>query len=204
MIIEEFEVALKLAKDFLATKERENYYGFTAWDEDHCQEDVYPNVLSDEDVANLRALKEKYGKEFVKHLDEVYDDEDVIHDFTCGQEILDIDLDYITHRYQFKIHELKPDGTVFSCPCMVEFRDDDYAKLLACLIYDEDFTMNTLWFYDNSLFNAIMREIYWHFSDEGCPMIKNPYVATPDEAKADADAIVKQHDIKRFFSLGNF
>lgn len=49
-------------------------------------------------------------RHFVKHLDEVFTDSDEIHDFTCGCEILDINLYKHYHQYSFARHELKGDA----------------------------------------------------------------------------------------------
>ena len=198
MIIENFEQALKLANEFLNTKERKNYYRFTAFCESFCEEQVFSNPLTDEEVDNLRALKEKYGTEFTQHLNEVYDDPDVIHDFTCGEELLDIDLDHIDHKFAFKIHELKPDGTVACYNRNVDLHDDEYAKLIAWHIYDVHFTLNTLRRRDRNLYDTIMRGIdHYYYQAEYFYLVNNPYLATPDEAKADAESIVALHNIKK-------
>jgi hypothetical protein len=198
MIINDFETALQLANEFLATKERENYYDFEAIDEEVSWYVHFANTLTDEEVTRLRTAKEKYGEEFLEHLDEVYDDLDVVDDYTGGCEIVDIDLDHVTHRYAFKIHELTPDGTVVTYDEDVELGDDEYAKLLAWHLLDEHLTINTLRHRDNDLYLAVMRGIDDHYyQKEGYYWVDNPYVATLDEAKADADAIVRQHDIIR-------
>lgn len=198
MNINTFEQAQQLATEFLATKERKNYYGFKALDEELMEEFVYNNILTDKEVASLRALKQTYGKDFVKHLNEVFDDPDIIHDFTAGAEILDIDLDYVMHEYAFVIHELKPDGTVLDVPCSVELKDDEYARLLAWHLFDDHLTINTLRQRDMNLYNTIMRGIDGHYyQEEGFLLVVNPYVPTLDEALADTETIIRQHDIKR-------
>lgn len=198
MTIENFETALKLANEFLATKERENYYSFEAIDENHPDYIYYSNPLSDEEIAQFRALKEKYGDKFVKHLDEVYDDPDIIHDFTCGCDIVDIDLEHTTHQYTFKIHELRPDGTVYSHNYKIELSDEEYAKLIAWHLYDEHCTINTLRLRDAKLFDTIMRRADWYFYEDGWFYCADtPYLITFEEAKADAEVIIKQHNIKR-------
>ena len=198
MTIEDFETALKLANEFLSTKERKNYYDFEAIDEECWENVIYANALSDDEVAQLRTLKEKFGKKFVEHLDEVYDDPDIIHDLTCGCEIVDIDLDHVAHRYACKIHELKPDGTISTYNQDVELSDDQYSKLLAWHLFDVHLTINTLRHRDNDLYLAVMRGIdNYYYQIEGYYWVDNPYVATLDEAKADADTIMHQHDIQR-------
>ena len=129
MMINTFEQALLLANEFLATKERKNYYESQSIYEP-CPEYVGMLVdLSDDMVSQIRTLKERYGEDFVSHLHEVIDDEDLISDMFYG-EPADIDLDHVRHQYAFNIHELKPDGTVSDCSQLVELKDDDYARLL--------------------------------------------------------------------------
>jgi len=206
MIIEHFEDGLKLAKAFLETKKRDNYFDFTALCEENLEECVYSNHLEDDEVELLRALKEKYGEEYIKHLDEVFDDPDIIHDFTCGDEILDIDLDNIKHKYSFSIHELKTDGTISTHSHLVELSDDEYAKLLAWCIYDEHLTINVLRHRDSNLFDCIMREIdSYYLQKEGYFWVDNPYIPTLDEANEDTKQIIRQHNIQRDgFYLGLF
>ena len=61
MRINDFERALKLANEFLVKKERLNYYDFKAIDEERLNNVVYTNNLTNEEVTQLRALKEKDG-----------------------------------------------------------------------------------------------------------------------------------------------
>ena len=63
-----FGECMKIATGFLATKERKNYYLFTARRDKRDTGYSYLDVLSDSDVAQLRTLMGKYGKDFVSHL----------------------------------------------------------------------------------------------------------------------------------------
>ena len=199
MQINSFEEAMKLAEEFLTTKERKNHYRFTAYYDLINEEVVISNILEDEEVAKLRALKEKYGEEFVKHLDEVFDDQDRIDEFSCGQELLDIDLDHISYYYKFMIHEVKPDGTTYSRPAWVELNDKEYTTLLAWQLHDKHFNMNLLRICDNDLYGTIMRATDNIFRDpEGFWMcMDNPYAVTMDEVKADVETIIKTHGIEQ-------
>lgn len=197
MFIENFEQCLQLAIEFLATKERKNYYCFTVIEEGYYGELACYNQLPDNEVAQLRALQDKYGKEFVEHLEEVYDDPDIIHDLSGGNEIIDIDLDNIIHMYVFKIHELKPDGTIYVHSCLINLKDEEYARLLAWHLYDEHLTINILRQRDDNLYSVIMRGVDQYFvDDDEFLMVDNPYVPTLDEAKADTETIIHLHDIK--------
>ena len=212
-----FDDCLALAKEFLTTKERSNYNLFAALDDNNNSHYYCYNELSADDVARLRALKDKYGDTFVKHLDEVFDDPDLIHDFTGGREILDIDLDNVYCDYDISLHELRPDGTVDTIHTSVAFSDEDYARLIAWHLYDEHLVINTLRYRDRELYDTVLdgADLY-HFNSDGGSydvydpnlvtldepttdffFVTNPYVIILDEPKADADLIVRQHSIER-------
>ena len=193
------EDCLTLAKEFLATKERKNHYDFTAWDDNFGREVNCLNELTGEAVDNLRDLKGKYGEKFVEHLDEVFTDPDVIHDFTGGCEIMDIDLDTVYHKYRIGIHELKSDGTVSNHEYEAVFSDDEYAKLVAYHSFNEHLTMNQLRHYEPTLYERVMdqADMYYNDFDNDVLCVDNPYLVTLDEAKSDFEAIVKQHGITR-------
>ena len=143
MLIETFEQALQLANEFLATKERKNYYESKGISEPYPEYAGMLVELSDDLVSQIRTLKERYGQDFVNHLQEIIDDEDVISDMFYGDPV-DINLDYVYHQYAFKIHELKPDGTTNVYSCNIDLKDEEYARLLAWHLYDEHLTINIL------------------------------------------------------------
>lgn len=192
-----FDDFLKIAKEFVSTKEFVNYYPFSAFDDQWCKEVTYLNPLDDREVAEISKLKEKYGKDFVKHLDEVYDDPDIIHDFTGGDELTDIHLQHIFHLFEFKVHELKPDGTVAGHTCQADLSDDDYARLLAWHLYDQFLTANTLRYNDSELYDTMMSVVDSRFIEPDCNyiIIENPYLVTFDEAVADVEKIRSKYGI---------
>lgn len=194
-MIENFEDSLKLATEFLAKKERKNYYEFKVVQEPFADY-VFPlNELSDEDVKRLRELKEKYQEAFVKHLSEALD-EDIIDDLDCGDELVDIDLDNVQHQYRFKVHHLKQDGTVRSYDRLVTLTDEEYARLLAWHVFDNHLIINTLRYRDSNLYNRILREVdLYYWEDHIAIMQDDPYLVTMDEAKADSEMIVKENGI---------
>ena len=193
-----FEDCLAMAKEFVPTKKRDCYYEFKFYNDDFGEEWFTLNLLTDEEVADIRALKGKYGEEFVKHLDEVFDDPDIIHDFTGGCEILDIDLDNIYHKYAFSVHELKPNMNVVSHPEKVTLSDEEYAELMAWHIFDKNFSINLLRYRNRKLFDTVANGADSHFILDGeCFIAEAPYVTTLDEAKSDAETIIKQHNIVR-------
>lgn len=197
MMIENFEDSLKLATEFLAKKERKNYYEFKVVQEPFADY-VFPlNELSDEDVKHLRELKEKYQEAFVKHLSEALD-EDTIDDLDCGDELVDIDLDNVQHQYRFKVHHLKQDGTVRSYDRLVTLTDEEYARLLAWHVFDNHLIINTLRYRDCNLYNRILREVdLYYWEDHIAIMQDDPYLVTMDEAKADAEMIMKENGIEQ-------
>jgi hypothetical protein len=197
MIIENYVQALQLATEFLTTKERKNYYETKAIDESFPEYSYMLVQLSDDMVSKIRTLKERYGQDFVNHLQEIIDDEGVISDMFYGDPV-DIDLDKICHLYAFKIHELNPDDTVSVHSCDVELSDEEYARLLAWHLCDEHLTINTLRQHDGELYYTIMRAVdCYYFQSEQYLEVDNPYVPTLDEAKADVETIIRQYDIKR-------
>ena len=194
-----FDQCLTLANEFLTTKQRNSFYRFTALDDNFDREYCCYNELSADDVARLRTLKDHYGDSFVRHLDEVFSDPDLIHDFTGGGKILAIDLDHVHYHYSVSLHELQPDGTVHTIPTRVAFSDDEYARLLAWHLYDEHLTVNTLRYRVRKLYDTVLdgADLYHTDIDGDCLFISNPYLITLDEARTDADLIVHHHNIER-------
>ena len=193
MMIETFEQALQLANEFLATKERKNYYETKGISEPYPDYAIELVELSDDMVSQIRTLKERYGQDFVNHLQEVIDDEDVISDMFYGDPV-DIDLDYVHHQYTFTLHEVNGEK-VSSRQILVGLSDKEYAKLLAWHLYDGHLVMNTLFYRDESLCRWIMHETMRYVCDDCAPLISNPFVFTMDEAQADADTIRETHNI---------
>ena len=193
-----FDQCLALANEFLATKQRSNFYQFTALNDNNIEYCCY-NELSADDVDRLRALKAKYGDDFVSHLDEVFSDPDLVHDFTGGGEILAIDLDNVYYHYSLSLHELQADGTIHTVHTRVAFSDDDYVRLIAWHLYDEHLVINTLRYRDRKLYDTVLdgADLYHTDTDGNCLFVDSPYIITLDEPKADADLIVQQHSIDR-------
>ena len=195
MMIEKFEDCLKLANEFLPKKERKNYYEFKVVQEPFAEYVCCLNELSNEDVKRLRELKEKYHEAFVEHLNEALD-EDTIDDLDCGDELVDIDLNNVQHQYCFKVHHLKQDGTVHSYDRQVTLTDDEYARLLAWHVFDNHLIINTLRYRDSSLYSRILREVDLYYLEDGIAITEDdPYLVTMDEAKADAEMIMKENGI---------
>ena len=202
-----FDECLSLAQDFLSTKQRSCFYQFTALNDVFDREYCCYSELSSDDVARLRALKDRYGDSFVSHLDEVFSDPDLIHDFTGGDQLLAIDLDHVYYYYGVSLHELQPDGSVHSVSTSVAISDDEYARLVAWHILDEHLTINTLRYRDRELFDTVLNgaDLYHYDIDCDTFVVSNPYLVTLDEAHTDADLIVRQQGIQRtyFFHFGN-
>lgn len=183
----------KLAKKFLAGKKRKNYYEIIALNDDNLEELRFLQEFNDDDIKALRELREKYGKDgFVKHLDEVFADPDEIHDFTCGCEILDINLDKPYHQYSFARHELRGDSFQRS-EALVELTDEGYIRLLSYCIEDKDMNVNKLRYADKAIHGIVIREIDNYLCNDGFFMGCNPYLITMDEIKEDADLILAEN-----------
>ena len=195
MNIDIFEDCQQLAQNFLATKERVNYY------ETKGIADPYPDyvsmltALTDEEVNQIKPLKEKYGDQFVEHLNEVFDDPDFISDMFYGDPV-DIDLETIHHQYKFTIHSLSGEK-VSSREILVELSDEDYCKLLAWHLFDSHLVMNTLYYRDEKLYKKIMHDVMYYLSDAGFVMVDAPFVVTMEEALADTEQILKNNDITK-------
>ena len=207
MIIHTFEQALKLANEFLVTKERKNFYEFECIDEIFDKSVRYANELSDDEVSKINQLKEKYPDNYVLHLNEIFDDPDDICNFSEGQELVSIDTDYVMHKYAVTIYIVQlPNKQLQSFSDEIILTDVEYTRLLAWHLLYKNITMNSLYYYDRNLFSAITRNIDNYFYQlEGYMMVANsPYCASLDEAIADAEAIINLHNIERFDGGGIF
>lgn len=201
MIINTFEHALKLANEFLVTKERKNFYEFECIDEMFDKSVCYANELSDDEVSKIKQLKEKYPDNYVLHLNEIFDDPDDICNFSEGQDLVSIDTDYVMHKYAVTIYIVQlPNKQLQSFSDEIILTDVEYARLLAWHLLYKNISMNSLYYYDRNLFSAITRNIDNNFYQlEGYMMVDNsPYCASLDEAIADAEAIINLHNIERF------
>ena len=207
MIINTFEQALKLANEFLVTKERKNFYEFECIDEMFDKSVCYANELSDDEVSKIKQLKEKYPENYVLHLNEIFDDPDDICNFSEGQELVSIDTDYVMHKYAVTIYIVQlPNKQLQSFSDEIILTDVEYTRLLAWHLLYKNITMNSLYYYDRNLFSAITRNIDNYFYQlEGYMMVANsPYCASLDEAIADAEAIINLYNIERFDGGGIF
>lgn len=207
MIIHTFEQALKLANEFLVTKERKNFYEFECIDEMFDKSVCYANELSDDEVSKINQLKEKYPDNYVLHLNEIFDDPDDICNFSEGQELVSIDTDYVMHKYAVTIYIVQlPNKQLQSFSDEIILTDVEYTRLLAWHLLYKNITMNSLYYYDRNLFSAITRNIDNYFYQlEGYMMVANsPYCASLDEAIADAEAIINLYNIERFDGGGIF
>ena len=192
---EEFQKYTEIAQAYLAKKERKNYYvtkGICEPYPDYCD---YLAELTDDEVKQIRALKEQYGNDFISHLNEVIDDEDVIHDMFYGDPA-DIDLDDLRHQYTFTISKVNG-KEVSTREVLVELTDDEYCKLLAWHLYDSHLVMNTLFYRDEALCRRIMREVMRYVCDDETPMISHPFVFTMDEALDDAEEIRQENGLTK-------
>lgn len=188
------DAALKAAKEFFSTKTPRYFYKISALNEDILNEVYYHQEFSPEEVKQLIKLRKKYGVEdFFNHLSELFDDPDIIHDFSCGDEILGIDLDAPMRKYLFKVHFL--DGEKIHCrPAMVELSDEEYIELLALRLDDNHMNMNVLRHLGKDLHDKILKDVEWQTaSDDGLLLCPNPFLVAMDEVNKDAEAIMAQY-----------
>ena len=193
---EELQKYQELAKTYLAKKDRVHYYETSSY------YDLYDEIvselveLSDEEVSQIRDLKTRYGKDFVNHLGEVFDDEDIISDMFYTDERLDIDIDTVYHEYRFTLSEVDGDK-VSSRQVLIQLSDEEYTKLLAWHLYDSHLVINTLFYRDENLARRIMREAMRYKCDDDAPLLSHPFVIVMDEALADADQIRQDNGLTK-------
>ena len=187
---------MRMAQDYLAIKVRTPHYEIRSISE-VTPVDGWLNLqsFSDEEMRQLLALRDKYGKEdFYNHLDEIFD-EDTIHDMIYGSEIISFDLDNEYYMYTFTCHEITDEG-VRTRKIKINLTDETYARLLAAHLDDEDLTINSLRYHNKDLYELLVNCIDCKFCYEGIYEVYNPYTVTMDEVRADAQKIREQHPDK--------
>ena len=189
----EVNVCEMAAREFYATKKRTEFYQVTAND-DNCGEAIYEHHFNDDQMKALHALEEKYGPMvWVKHLDEVFTDPDELHDLTCGEEVLGLNLDLPIYKYRFVRQELRGDQ-LKAVDIYVELEDEEYIRLLTLMLQDRDLNMNALKYADKELYEKIVREVDMkHVDDFGQYSVLYPYMITMDEVKEDVAEIRAAH-----------
>jgi hypothetical protein len=191
----EFEEYQELAKTYLAKKERVNYYETSSYYDLHDENVGMLVELTDEEISKIRDLKARYGKDFVNHLVEVFDDEDVVSDLFYAEPV-DIDLDTIYHQYRFTLSEVDGDK-VSSRQILIQLSDEEYTKLLAWHLYDSHLVINTLFYRDENLARRIMRDAMRCCCDDDAPLLSHPFVIVMDEALSDADRIRQDNGLTK-------
>lgn len=184
----------KVAKEFLANKNRKACYDVKAYNESFCDEDCFVQEFDEDELTALKSLREKYGKDdFCKHLEEVFTDEDELYDLSCGEEIIDIDLDRPNYQYRFSRYDLV-NGVLQRTEMKLVLNDNHYLSLLKLCIEDKGMNMNKLRFADKSLYDLISHYIYWALCDEDRFYSMDwPFLIVMDEIMEDADKIAKEH-----------
>lgn len=187
---------ITLAQNYLATKERTPHYEIRSIS-DCCPADGWCNLqsFSKEEMAQLLALREKYGKEeFYNHLDEVFD-EDTLHDLIYGSEVISFDLDNEYYMYYFAYHQITDMG-VTSGKVKLHLEDETYVCLLALHLENKDLTINSLRYADKNLYDIVTRGVDQNFCYDDIYEVCDPYTITMDEAREDAQKIREQHPEK--------
>ena len=187
---------MTLAQNYLTTKERTPHYEIRSIS-DCCPADGWCNLqsFSNEEMTQLLALREKYGKEeFFNHLNEIFD-EDTLYDMVYGDEIIGFDLDSKFFKYAFTYHQITDKG-VKTDSLKINLTDETYVKLLAMHLQDKGLNINKLKYADKSLYEIVTRGIDYHLCIDDTYMVSDPYTITMDEIKADAKNIREQHPEK--------
>ena len=185
-----------MAQDYLATKERTPHYEIRSIS-DCCPADGWCNLVSfsEEDMAKLLALREKYGNDdFFNHLDEVFD-EDTLCDMIYGSEVISFDLDTEYYMYGFTYHQITPNGVVTGT-VKINLYDETYVRLLAHHLEDKDLNINNLRYADRNLYDIVIRGVDSNFCYDDLYQVRDPYTITMDEAQADVERIREQHPDK--------
>ncbi len=186
-------IYMQLATAYFNSKPRKPYYEIVALNEDNLSEVIYLEDFSDEEYQALMSLRERYGMDnYIQHLDEVFTDPDELHDLSCGQEIVRVNLDNPCYQYEFGRHELVNNQLSRNTALVVMF-DDNYISLLALMLSDPKMNMNKLQFADSFLYNTIYSQIIHMGCDDGFYMGDYPFLVTMDEVLKDAEAIRAQH-----------
>ncbi len=187
---------ITLAQNYLATKERTPHYEIRSIS-DCCTADGWCNLqsFSKEEMAQLLALREKYGKEeFCNHLDEVFD-EDTLLDMIYGSEVISFDLDNEYYMYSFAYHQITDMG-VTSGKVKLHLEDETYVCLLALHLENKDLTINSLRYADKNLYDIVTRGVDQNFCYDDIYEVCDPYTITMDEAREDAQKIREQYPEK--------
>lgn len=193
MVANENGMLVQYVKDFVANKIRKNYYEVLGLNDCYCTPDRFLQELTREQLEGLKVLREKYGDdEFYNHLEEVFTDPDELHDLSCGEEIVGLDLDKIYHKYEFARHDFIK-GEMVRVPILLEMNDEDYVRLLTLCVEDGGMNMNKLKYADFSSYKKLMWKVDYTTCDDDFYEWNYPFFVTFDELKADAEQIVSQN-----------
>ncbi len=186
-------IYMQLATDYFNQKSRKPFYEVVALNEDNLSEIIFLEAFSDKEYEELVSLKNKYGgNDYICHLDEVFTDPDELHDLSCGQEIVRLNLDNPSYQYEFGRHELYK-GQLSKTSAQVVLSDEQYIKALALMLKDSGMNMNKLQFADGHLYDIIYSQIIHMGCDDGFYMGCYPFLITMDELQKDAEAIRTSH-----------
>ena len=174
--------------EYLAQKERDEYIEATEL-ESQSKEVKYLEYFDSKTRCALLKLRDKYGVEYIKHLDEVLNPSEV--NFSIN-DVVKIDLDNPRHLYYFTRHELR-EGGLIPIKVSVELSDAEYTDLLCLCLTDCDMNFNKLRYANHSLYSLIIDQVDYLFSDDVYYDGDYPYLLTMDEASEDAMKIRALH-----------
>ena len=193
-----FQKLLDTAKWSVFTPENERQYSHIVVDPYDGKTYTFYIHHDHEELSKLRALKEKYTKDFGKHLEEAFDSSSYFYDQLMECDLIDIDLDTTYQCYKFGIHELLPKGTLENYTHEIVLSEDQYTELVALHLYDKHLSINLLRYYDRELYDIIINDVDAFNRSNGYYLIfENPYIITLDDAKDLAEHIVSECNLFR-------
>lgn len=139
--------------------------------------------FSEAEMSLLSGLRDKYGKEFFNHLDEVFDEETLNE--IAPDEIVEFDLDKPLYLYDFNIHQLTDEG-IKTISAKIQLDEDTYSKLVILHLADKNLNINSLKYANRTVYELVSDEVDYFFADEYIYRNKYPYIITMEEAKEDA------------------
>ena len=181
-----------MAKKYLESKDRTVYLQIRYYDDTYLTEECgYLHAFSNEELAKLRELCNKYGeKDFYNHLDEAFD-QDTVDDIVMD-EIVGFDLDTYNYMYRFTCHQITDNG-VRAHRMMVNLTDEEYIQLLALHLEHKNMNLNKLRYTDKELYEAVVGAVDHNFDIHDLGDIDYPYAITMDEVIEDAQKIRGQN-----------
>lgn len=182
----------KLVKNYLSNKEKPTFYTCVTTDDFGYDRQEWLVQIDDEDLKALKALREKYGDDYINHTQGAIDE---WSDITMDGTARSLDLDHPHHLYALGIVTFEGDKAKRT-EYMALLADEDHAKLVEHFVDYPNFNIHCLGLEDPDLYKRVMDEVEDHFrTDDETLMFRSTYAVTLDEAESDAAAIRKANNM---------